>query len=255
MRHTELSALLFVLLLESTVADAAPITFRRNVSLQASQIYDCGGGAYPFGTMCWTNDREESTTEVRRKVVGPADTAVIRMRFLRGERLRWEHDGIIAPVAGDESVQVGLWKHGEPFGYHGTWSSFLSFEGVTGDLQANNLRWSVTGTSGGLVSHSYLSGVTNLTNTYFEFAGITAEIGPFGAGTGLPHDVDRLAVFFTSGHFSIVPKSVPEPGTLSLLGAMIGTVLVGRQRKRVHRACIAGAMLLADLASYRFQSK
>jgi hypothetical protein len=42
-----------------------------------------------------------------------------------------------------------------------------------------------------------------------------STIGPF-AGTGLPGDVDRVEIVFTSGNFSIV--SVPEPGTLALCG-------------------------------------
>jgi hypothetical protein len=66
-----------------------------------------------------------------------------------------------------------------------------------------------------VVSPSEFSGITNFTDSSFSFSGLVSHIGPF-SGTGLPRDVDRVEIFFTSGKFSIV--SVPEPGTIALCG-------------------------------------
>jgi hypothetical protein len=210
---------------------AATISFHLQVTLDPSQIYDCGGASFP-GIQCWTNNLL-GPSEVPRTTVGSEDTMSVQVDFLGPYRLQWADDGLSIDGV-DEAVQIGFWDDDESFGFSGTWDNALSFLDVRGDLKANNLSWTFVGASGGLVSPSWTSGVTNFTDSSFMFSGIRAQIGPFN-GTGLPHDVNRMSIFLTSGGFSIVTPPeppIPEPTTLLLLG----TGLIGAEWKRRRRS-------------------
>jgi hypothetical protein len=226
-----LNALAGLLLLAGAAANASTITFNLQIELDESQIYDCGGSADPSGTDCWTNNLEELNV-VTPQVVGTGDKVRVRLHFLGPYRLRWADDGIAVATFGDESVQVGAWSSAGSFGYTGQWNNSLAFSGVSGDFNIEQLAWSMSGSSGGLVSQSYQSEVTNLTDSSFAFSGIVAEMGPFG-GTGLPQTIDRVAIFFTSGLFSIehVPVPVAAPAPLALFG--LGLAALGFARRKL----------------------
>jgi hypothetical protein len=46
---------LFLTLTVAPSVAAATINFNLQLVLDPSQIYECGGDAYPEGTQCWTN--------------------------------------------------------------------------------------------------------------------------------------------------------------------------------------------------------
>jgi hypothetical protein len=198
-----------VLILFAESALAGIVNINMTIELSESQIYDCGGGAYPVGTMCWTNFWSQSTLDTPVTVNPSEDTVRIQLNFAGPWRMRWETDGISVPVFGDESVQVGASGQGDCCS--GPWDNSLSFLGVKGDLNHNPLEWSlpVDASSGGIVSQSYHSGLTNLTDSFFEFDGIVSTIGPYPNGSSQPYIIERVSIFFTSGVFHIL--RVPEP--------------------------------------------
>ena len=172
-----------------TLVSASLITINQRITLHESQIYDCGGQAYPSGTLCWSPSIPEGQIAIRRRTVEEGDTVRLHLKFDGPYLLQWADDGIVSIGGIDEQVQVSYSNSLGPGGYNnGSWSNFLSFSGVRGRaLKANNLSWTISfGSSGGLVSQSQFSGTTNFTDSFFRLAGLTAEIGPFSGGTGRP---------------------------------------------------------------------
>jgi len=225
------SSLPLTLILFSGSTHASTVNINITVDLNASQIYDCGGGAYPVGTNCWTNNFDSSSSITPQTINRSEDTIIIHMNFAEGQRIRWETDGITVPTYGDESVQVGVSGPGSCCSSM-VYDNSLSFTGVTGDLNINPLEWSfASGGSGGIVSQSYQSGVTNLTDSFFEFDGLVATIGPFTNPSSQAYTVDRLSIFLTSGNFSYV-NPVPIPSAVWLFGSgLIGLIGVARRKK------------------------
>jgi len=211
-------SLILVLFTES--ASASVININTTIDLNQSQIYDCGGGAYPAGTNCWTNNFDPSVFIMPKTINIFEDTLVVRLNFADSRRIRWETDGISVPVFGDESVQVSASGSGGGCCPASTFNNSLLFTGVTGNLNPNPLEWThSSGGSGGIVSQSYQSGVTNFTDSFFEFDGIVATIGPYLGVTPQTYTFDRVPIFFTSGNFSYVDAvPVPEPASIMLMG-------------------------------------
>jgi hypothetical protein len=127
---------------------------------------------------------------------------VVRSKVSDKQRLRWETDGISVPLFGDESVQVGASGPSRDCCPVFKYSNRLLFTGVTGDLNTNPWKWLMNiGSSGGIVSQSYVSTMTNFTDSFFDFDGIIATIGHFLGASPQSYTVDRVSIFFTSGIF------------------------------------------------------
>jgi hypothetical protein len=233
-----LSVLPLVLLLFTETAFASIININITVDLDESRIYDCGGSssnsAYPVGTMCWSNIWDPSSSITPQTVNLSEDTIIIQMNFADSRRMRWETDGIISDsIFGDESVQVGLSGGSGGCCSSITYDNSLSFLGVTGDLISNPLEWSSASVdSGGIVSQSYQSGLTNLTDSVFEFDGLVSTIGPFTVASSQAYTIDRAIIFLTSGNFSYVSAStVPTPQAVWLFGSgLLGLIGVARKK-------------------------
>lgn len=233
--HIELLYILVALasfcLMQPTAAKV--IHINQTIDLLDSQIYDCGGGAYPTGTNCWAYNWDIDSTEV--DILN--DTLVFQLNFNNSQKIRWQTDSISVPVYGDESVQVGASGSGGCCS-NVTFHNSLEFLGVNGELNHNSIEWEFTGGTGSIVSHSFLSGLTNLTNSWFEFDGLVSTIGPFNNTYYQPTTIDRATIFLNSGYFSYTESSdtsttptVPEPSPFILVS--LGIVMCFMKKLRV----------------------
>lgn len=122
-----------------------------------------------------------------------------------------------------ELLQIGLDSSNDSFGTGGIDQSF-SFKDVSGSPLFSQVNWTMNplANGGGAHIHSSSSGITNLTDRYFEFSGITVEMELFNLSTYSTNlsyvSVDNLSIFLTSGSFEVIENtvSVPEPSTYAL---------------------------------------
>ena len=214
--------LFFILLTEPVLASVINIDI--TTDLKESQIYNCGAG----GIKCW----HTSASITPQTVNLSQDTLVIQLGFTNSLRIRWETDGISAPYySWDESIQVSASGSGFCCS-SATYENSLSFLDVTGDLNFNPIEWTHSiGGSGGIVSQSYHSEMTNFTDSWFEFGGLVSTIGPYTSTSNGPYAVDRVHIFLLSGNFSYV-SAIPEPATAWLIGSgLIGLLSLARRKK------------------------
>ena len=230
------TALISAALFLSTQTQAAIIEIDYNFDLNNGAVYQCVDGANTStGTAsnCWTNAWYD--TSIADTLISESDTVVIDISFAEGQKLRWYDDGNSIFSEFSESLQIGLDSSVDGFQTGGIHQSF-AFKDVSGAALHEQASWVLDPLSagGGAFVHSTSSGITNLTDSYFEFSGITVEMELFNflnySQNSDNATVDNLTIFLTSGNFEVIESSVAvsEPATYALFLLMAIGLLTRR---------------------------
>jgi hypothetical protein len=185
---------------------AKTIHIHADVTLSESDIVLCNDGV----------DCYETTVSIRPVTLEPGDTLRIHLHFTGGDRLRWTNDGVVNPGGsyfGNESLEVNPYNNSVGDIFNGTYNSFLSFTGVRGNLQVNDISWNIAVSGGNPIAAYYMNtGVKEFSKSTFEFSGLIAQMGPidgsFNNITGLDsYTINEVFLNFAFGDFSIVQNS------------------------------------------------
>jgi len=218
--------ILGIFILCSVQVKGAIVEIDYNFDLNNGTVYDCIPGAHTSTgnySKCWTNNF--NNTKIPNTIITNLDTVVIDISFLPGQKLRWHDDGNMFFSQFSENLQIGLTSSTEDFSTSGTNYSF-TFKDVSGGLIDTDVSWILNPLShsgGGAFLHSSTSGVSNFTDSYFDFSGITVEIDLFNLSTHQTNadnvSVDNVVIYLGSGNFDVIENTavVTEPSTYFLL--------------------------------------
>ncbi|MFD2167606.1 hypothetical protein ACFSJY_15250 [Thalassotalea euphylliae] len=206
-----LAAILF-----SSSSAAKLIEIDYAVDLEQGVVYDCidaSRSSTGQSQKCWTNLWENATFP--GVTISGGSTLRLDISFLPGQKFRWWDDGATFNSGTDEAFQIGLTSSVEDFTVKALDYRF-SFNGVTGnDLSPGS--WAVSpyfNRSSGAIVRSEMSGAMNLTDSYFDFTGLTVEIDLVDVATKITQQdtafIDGIYMFFFSGEFeSFIPPPMP----------------------------------------------
>jgi hypothetical protein len=217
-------------LLWSVTVPAKVIDIEWTLQLDPSQFGTCGSQGGESDFPCWFSPLHTFTPVT----VGLNDVVEVTVQFAGTQSLRWADTGLLVPGLGAQAVGVQLNGGCGAFcGFVGSWETALSFEGARGGLNVNSFSWVSEPATSGISLSTNLGGPVRFTDSYFEFTGIVADIGPFtGQFFSTPDPsgitVDRLGIAFFNGDFSIVD----EPGALGLLAVGMTGLLFRNRRRR-----------------------
>lgn len=212
-------------LLFSHLSHAALVEIDYTFDLSSGIQYQCIDGSDTSTGMdsnCFSNSAFNGNIANTTMSVG--DTIRIDVTFVPGQRLRWSDDGNTNFDLFSENFQVGLFGP-QTDTVAASRMSYL-FKEVSGhNTTVSGEQTFAPGSmaSGGVVVNSDLFGITNITDSFFEFTGLTVEydLSEIFSG-GLTTSADSLAVFFTSGNFEVLEDqntnvTVPAPSSILLL--------------------------------------
>lgn len=234
------AVVLALLLVYSFQVRGAVIEIDYSFDLNNGAVYECVDGSNTSkgaASKCWTNAWYD--TAIANTVISDLDTVLIDISFLLGQKLRWYDDNNTFFSEYSELLQIGLDSSIDSFGTGGIDHSF-SFKDVSGNPLFSQVNWTMNplANGGGAFVHSSNSGTTNLTDSYFEFSGITVKMELFNLSTYSTNlnsvSVDNLSIFLTSGNFEVIENavSVPEPSAYALfLIALLGLII--RKKKSI----------------------
>jgi hypothetical protein len=229
-----LTSLFFVFI--SMNARAGIITIDYEFDLKNGDVYQCIGDSNASGgsgSNCFSNIF--FGTVIPDTVITEDDTLKIDISFLPGQQLRWFDDGNI--IFGQESEIIEIRASGnEQTTIRPSRYSF-EFKDVSGDaLIENSEILSPSVISGSAHFISAIVGIENLTDSFFDFSGISIEIDFDSLLTESANNfttVDELFFSFISGEFEVLENvsttPAPAPHSLSIFFIALFGLIIKRR--------------------------